>query len=170
MLHVATRFDVTAENFCKIFWKLNKTTFSLRHLPAPSRQSYIPSLLAFATGTTQHHHLLFFLFFFIIHRSIKHEYTDTPFVLGRRRPCPSSPGCGGGGTGTSAGGVHGVEEVQHGLPGHRRLLRLRRRRQPRVPRRQLLPPTEALRRRAAAHGWPRHASPLPQATGTYVLR
>ncbi|PUZ62769.1 hypothetical protein GQ55_3G013000 [Panicum hallii var. hallii] len=55
--------------------------------------------------------------------------------------------------------VHGVEEVQHGLPGHRRLLRLRRRRRRCLPRRQLLAPPQDLRRRAPAHGWPR-GSPL----------
>jgi hypothetical protein len=67
-----------------------------------------------------------------------------------------------------AGGaaVHGVEEVQHGLPGHRRLLRLRRRRRPCLPRRQLLAPPQDLRRRAPANGWPRLASSCPQATGT----
>ena len=75
--------------------------------------------------------------------------------------------CGCGGIGSPAGGVHGLEEVQHGLPGYRRLLRLRRRGQAGVPGRQLLPAAEAQRRRAPAHGWTGHAAPVPQATGDY---
>lgn len=59
-----------------------------------------------------------------------------------------------------------MEEVQHGLPGHRRLLRLRRHRQPGVPRRQLLAPPEALRRRAPPHGRPRRAAPGSPPAGT----
>ena len=91
------------------------------------------------------------------------SFSDANTMSNRIHPSDA----GRGGIGSPAAGVHGLEEVQHGLPGHRRLLRLRRRGQAGVPGRQLLPAAEALRRRALAHGWTGHAAPVPQAAGDY---
>jgi hypothetical protein len=141
---------------------LETPTASAACLPVPSRQSCTPLLCRLLSP--EH---TFFSFQGGVPSPSDHEQQDTPFEgCQPRRPCSSR---GAGGIGSPPGGVHGLEEVQHGVSGHRRLLRLRRCGQAGVPGRQLLAAAEALRRRAAAHGWAGHAAPLPQATGHYYL-